>query len=152
MAEHGTRQCYADGCRLPECKAAQAKYRREHKARQLGVVTDFPKAGRKPKTAAEAAVVAAQDAVPAGAGWNEQQVLAELATLSSAETRKGAAASAIALAKILDNPNAVTSWVSAAKALPDILKDLREGSARKKGRLASVQSLVKPSSATGTDA
>lgn len=149
MAEHGERQCYADGCRCALCRQAQSRYRQEHKARQMGVVSEFPKAGRKPKTAAEAAVVAAQDAVPGVAGWNEQQVLAELATLTSAETRKGAAASAIALAKILDNPNAVTSWVSAAKALPVILEELRKGSARKRGRLASVQQMTRTDTATG---
>lgn len=151
MAEHGTRQCYADGCRLPECKAAQAQYRREHKARQLGVVTDFPKAGRRPKTAAEQ-VAAPVPSSQGSVGWYEQQVLDELATLTSAETRKGAAASAIALARVMDNPNAVNSHVAAAKALPGLLEDLRKGSARKKGRLASVQSMVKPGSATGTDA
>lgn len=149
MAAHGTRQCYADGCRLPECKAAQAQYRREHNARKLGVVTEFPKAGRRPGTAAEQ-VAAPVPSASGRVGATLQAVLDELATLTSAETRRGAAESAKALARILDNPNAINSHVAAAKALPVLLEDLRKGSARRKGRLASVQSMVsKPDTATG---
>lgn len=153
MAEHGTRQCYADGCRLPECRAAQAQYRREHKARQLGVVTDFPKAGRKPKTAAEQSVAVAVQAVPASrgeVGRNEQATMDELATLTSTETRKSIAQAALTMARLLDNPNAVGQWKGAASELRAIMSDLRQGSSKRAGRLASVQSMVKPK--TGSDA
>jgi hypothetical protein len=86
--------------------------------------------------------------IPDGAGPAERAVLEELSALTSAETRKGAAQSAIALARILDNPNAISNHVQAAKALPVVLEDLRKGSARRKGRLASVQAMTK--TATGT--
>lgn len=81
-------------------------------------------------------------------GKAEEAVLAELGTLTSAETRLGAVQSALALARVLDNPNAGSSGhVQAAKALPAILEDLRKGSARRKGRLASVQAITKSASA-----
>lgn len=149
MADHGSRQCYADGCRCAECRAAQSRYRQEHKSRQLGVVTDFPKAGRKPKTAAEATVVAAAAAVPS-VGRNEQATLDELATLTSAGTRKAIAQAAISMARLLDNPNAVPQWKGAASELRAIMADLRQGSSKRAGRLASVQQMTrKPDTATG---
>lgn len=155
MAVHGSRQCYADGCRLPECKAAQAQYRREHKARQLGVVSEFPRAGRRPGTAAEQSAVVAAQVVPASCGRvgpTEQATVDELALLTSAETRKAIAAGALVIARLLDNPNAVNQHSAALKTLQSVMADLRQGSTQRKGRLASVQSMVKRSgsdSATG---
>lgn len=148
MADHGTRQCYADGCRLPECKAAQSRYRQEHKSRQLGVVSDFPRAGRRPGTAAEVAVAAS--AVPSGVGRNERATLDELGTLTSAGTRKAIAEAAISMARLLDNPNAVPQWKGAASELRAIMSELRQGSTKRAGRLASVQRMTrKPDTATG---
>lgn len=141
MADHGTRQSYADGCRCAGCKAAQTQYRREHKARQSGVVTEFPKQGRRPK--GEAAPVPVS--MPSGGGLAEQAVLEELATLTSAETRRGAAQAALAMARILDNPLALAQQPAAAAKLTGILEELRKGSARKRGRLASVQQMTRQS-------
>lgn len=150
MADHGTRQCYADGCRLPECKAAQAKYMREYKARKAGAtVTDIRAPGRPKKGAVPTVPVSVGQ--PAEAGPNERAVLEELATLTSAETRKGVAAGALTMARILDNPLALAQQPSAFAKLQTALDDLRKGSARKRGRLASVQAMTK-TAATGTDA
>ena len=147
MAEHGTRQCYADGCRQPECKAAQAVYKREWRARQAGVPLEAPKAGRKSKAelASITTLPTAQNRTESGTdlGPAERAVLEELGTLTSAETRKGAAQSALAMARILDNPLALAQQPSAAAKLTQILEDLRKGSARRRGRLASVQAITK---------
>lgn len=149
MADHGTRQSYAEGCRCAPCKGAQAKYMREYKARKAGAtVTDIRAPGRPPKCAVPPVPVSA----PVGVGPNEQAVLEELATLTSAETRKGVAAGALTMARILDNPLALAQQPSAFAKLQTALEDLRKGSARRKGRLASVQSMVSKSgsdSATG---
>jgi len=40
VASCGTRNGYATGCRCTECKAAQARYQREYRARKRGV--DLP--------------------------------------------------------------------------------------------------------------
>jgi len=149
MAEHGTRQCYSQGCRLPECKAAQAEYVRGYKARKAGAVVDIRRPGRPRKGEGSPAPQPAPDA-PIGGGPTERAVLEELASLTSAEVRKGAAQAALAMARILDNPLALAQQPAAAMRLTTILEDLRRGSARRKGRLASVQAMttkVKPDSA-----
>jgi hypothetical protein len=147
MADHGSRQSYADGCRCASCKAAQATYRRDVKARQAGAtVTSIGKPGRRPKGAAAPQPVAAvaQDPLSRQIGPNEQAVLDELATLTSAETRKAAAAGAVTLAQIADNPLELgPSRKGAIQEIVKILEDLRKGSARRKGRLASVQAMTK---------
>ena len=148
MAECGTRQSYAEGCRCVDCKAAQAAYRRENKAVNAGVVTNIRQPGR-PKNGAVAEVPVL---APGFVGRAEQAVLEELATLTSASTRKGAAQAALALARILDNPQALAQHTAAAKALPDVLDDLRKGSARRKGRLASVQAMTSAKATEKQDA
>jgi hypothetical protein len=130
--EHGTRSAYKAGCLCDECKAANAEYMRERRAAQklpAGTVTQLPGTVQT-----------------VGAGATECAVLEELATLTSAETRKGAAQAALAMARILDNPKAIAQQPQAAARLTTILEDLRKGSARRKGRLASVQAMTK----TGT--
>ena len=155
MADHGTRQSYADGCRCPQCKAAQAKYHREYKARKAGADIPVAPQGHPRKGASVTALPVAEQArrvgKPApGAGAAETAVLEELATLTSAETRKGAAQAALAMARILDNPGALTQQPAAAARLTTILEDLRKGSARRKGRLASVQQMTRAATGTGT--
>lgn len=138
MADHGTRQCYADGCRQPECKAAQAQYMREWKARKSGAVVEMPTRGRPRKGSAQE-----RPDIGRAVGEAEQAVLEELETLSSAATRKSAVAAALAMARILDNPLALTQQASAAGKLLTIMEELRKGSGRSKGRLASVQAMTK---------
>jgi len=149
VAEHGTRQCYSQGCRLPECKAAQAEYVRGYKARKAGAVVDIRRPGRPRKGEASPAPIAAPE-MPAGGGPNEQAVRAELANLSSASVRLASAAAAVSMAKILDSPLALAQQPAAATRLEAIMSGLRQGSQKRKGRLASVQAMttkVKPDSA-----
>lgn len=150
MAEHGTRQCYANGCRLPECKTAQAKYQREYKARKAGVEIQIARQGRPRKGATVTAlpVAAARPQTPRAVGPTEQATLDELATLTSAETRKAMAAGVLVMARILDNPEALSQQPQAFAKLTAAMADLRQGSTRRKGRLASVQAMTKQ--ATGT--
>ena len=160
MADHGTRQRYAeDKCRCAPCKAAMSQYMREYKARRAGADIPVPTRGRPRKAAVavdgSAAGSATVTALPGAAttpvartGPAEAAVLEELSSLTSAETRKGAAQAALAMARILDNPLALSQQPAAAAKLTAILEDLRKGSARKRGRLASVQAMTR---ATGTD-
>ena len=156
MADHGSRQSYAEGCRCQPCKTAASTYMREWKARRMGADLPAPTRGRPRKTAvtvagsaAGSATVTALPGAHAGspAGAAESAVLEELASLTSAETRKGAAQAALAMARILDNPAAISQQPAAAAKLTAILEELRKGSARRKGRLASVQAMTR----TGTD-
>ena len=155
MAEHGTRQRYADDkCRCEPCKAAMSQYMREWKARRAGADIPAPTRGRPRKAAVavdgsaagSATVTALPGAAPSpvrAAGQAEAAVLEELASLTSAETRKGAAQAALAMARILDNPLALSQQPAAAARLTAILEELRKGSARTRGRLASVQAMTK---------
>jgi len=59
------------------------------------------------------------------------------------EARPGVAQAALALARILDNPNAVSSQPAAAKALAAPLDKLRSASARgSRGCLAVVRTMT----------
>jgi hypothetical protein len=65
---------------------------------------------------------------------------AEIAGL--AEGRPGLAAAALAMARIMDNPKAVSSQPSAAKVLASLLDKLRSASAQnRRGRLAVVRTM-----------
>ena len=80
-------------------------------------------------------------------GATERAVLEELATLTSAETRKSVAAGALVMARILDNPVALAQQPQAYAKLMAAMEELRKGSARRKGRLASVQAMTKSATA-----
>jgi hypothetical protein len=72
-------------------------------------------------------------------------VEAEIAGL--AEARPGIAQAALALARIMDNPRAVSSQPAAAKVLAALLDKLRSTSARgRRGQLAVVRTLTKKDS------
>jgi hypothetical protein len=60
----------------------------------------------------------------------------------AAQARPGLAQAALAMARLLDNPKAVSSQPSAAKVLSALLDKLRAASARgRRGRLAVVRSM-----------
>jgi len=151
MADHGTRQSYGEGCRCAPCKAAGAAYRREYKLRKSGALVDLPvrRTGRPPKNAPKQEPVKIPE--PGTVGSIERATLEELQTLTSSETRKAAAGAAVAMARILDNPLALAQQPAAAGRLESLMESLRKGSARRKGRLASVQAMTRPKqdSATG---
>lgn len=158
MADHGTRKAYIGGCRCVECKSANSTYVRELKARKAGADVEAPRRGRPPKfsvvsdfpqdrVSAPASDLSAHGDTTESGGPATQAVLAELESLTSAGTRLGAAQAALAMARLLDNPGALAQHKGAADSLVRILDDLRQGSARRKGRLASVQAMSK--AATG---
>ena len=131
--KHGVRARYKAGCRCVECKLAEANY---HKARRHGV------------TPISSAPSNAPEAEP-GHGAVEDGVLAELDGIAAADARPGLKQTALALARVLDNPLTVAQHPSAAHRLGEILTTLRKG-AEKKGRLAAVREMSRPTGkATG---
>src|SRR5947209_14415035 len=132
---HGTRGRYNDGCRCDECKWANTSYRREKRARDA--------AG-----GGTARVVPFTQAVPTAAaepGRVESAVERELDGLAQAEARPGLKEAAVALARILDNPKAVSQQPAAAKNLAEILERLRKGADARKSRLTSVRQMTRSS-------
>jgi hypothetical protein len=120
-AKHGTRRRYNEGCRCDECKDANTVYQQRYRQRPTVVVP-----------------LSAPVTPPSsfGPGPVEAGVEAEIAGL--AEARPGLAAAALALARILDNPRAISSQPPAARMLATLLDKLRSASAgRHLGRLAT---------------
>jgi hypothetical protein len=122
-AKHGTRHRYNDGCRCEDCTAANAAYQQKYRERRVIVPLSAP--------------VTPQTFEP---GPVEVAVEKEIAGLS--ETRPGLAQAALAMARVLDNPRAVSSQPAAAKVLATLLDKLRSASARSRsGRLAVVRAM-----------
>ena len=131
-AIHGTQRRYVEGCRCEDCKEAHRAAARDYRERRASGLT-------RP-----ASVAAIPSAVAAGPGPVEAGVEAEIAGLAEAEARLGLAAVALAVARILDNPKAVSSHPPAAKVLATLLDRLRSASARgRRGGLAVVRAMAK---------
>jgi hypothetical protein len=89
---------------------------------------------------------------PAGGPVDGETVAAvkeETAGLTQAETRPTLVAAALALARVLDNPNAVNQHAAATKELRATMEALHKGGDVRRSRLAAVRSMTRPSSATG---
>ena len=128
-AKHGTRRRYVEGCRCEDCTQANRVYFRRRRAAK-----GLPPTAVDPLPAAGASQSAERGPV-------ESAVEAEIAGL--AESRPGLAAGALALARVLDNPRAVSSQPTAAKVLASLLDKLHSASARgRRGNLASVRTMT----------
>jgi hypothetical protein len=118
MARHGTRRCYVNGCRCDDCTESNRVYFRQRRASQTGA--DLP---------------------PSDPGPVEAGVEIEIAGLS--EVRPGLAQTALALARVLDNPKAINQKAAAAKVLSGLLDKLATASAGgRRGRLSVVKSMI----------
>lgn len=147
--EHGTRGRYNDGCRCSSCKQANSDYYRD---RRTGKSTKIAKASTRklaavpdvytPRTPASAAPTVAPDSV-------EAAVREQLSRLSTVESRGGEVAAAIALARLLDNPDKASQHPAAARQLREYIEALRKGSDKKAGKLASVRRMSRPQLSPG---
>jgi hypothetical protein len=135
MAEsgHGTFRRYNNGCRCPDCTAANRLHQRDTRAKRRGL--PVPPPGGPVKAWSP----------PAEPGEVELAVLEELATLSAAKERPGIVAGVLQMCKILDSPDQFPTHVRAVAALEAAMKSLRKASgvgARHRGRLASVKPIT----------
>lgn len=121
-ARHGTRARYKAACRCDACRAAQASYQARYRDRVVNGET-------RPRPS----VVPPAGMQVAGPGDVELATVAELAGLSAAAEQPGLAAAAVAMAKVLDHPRALSPKPSAAKQLIAALDTLRMASARHRG-------------------
>jgi hypothetical protein len=111
-------------CKCAGCMEARRAYMQRWRARQRGLDIEEPK-----RTTVE------------------EDVRAELATMSAADSRPGLVAGALAMARILDNPRLATTHPSANRQLWQTLERIRLSSHTAKGRLAVVSQMTnrKPS-------
>ena len=156
---HGMRRSYKAGCRCDLCKQAESAYKRDLRRRHREAVGEFV-TGAVPSLS----LVAGGDsyeslgAEPVRVGMSvsyRESVIAprfspntvtaavslEISEIG-AHSRPGLAAAAIAMARILDNPKAVSSQPPAAKVLSALLDKLRSASGGRSGRLAVVRSMT----------
>lgn len=116
--EHG-RTRYTRGCRCNVCKAAEREYQRNRYRRRCGIPVDRPEGSPL--------IVASADG-QGEAGPVESAVQAELNSSHAATDKPGLVQIALAWARILDNPKAVSSQPAAAKVLATLLDKLRSAS------------------------
>ncbi len=123
-ATHGTRRRYNDGCYCEDCTSASTAYQQRYRQRPT-VVVSLP------------ASVTPQPIEP---GPVESGVKAEISG-SATDARPGLAATALALARIMDNPRAVSPQPTAARQLAVILGTLSKPT-QPRGKLAVVKSMT----------
>jgi hypothetical protein len=129
MAEAHNRRRYNQGCRCDVCRKAQADYAKQRRQNKTG-----EKLGVVPSVQVQAPVGEA----PSFDGEVLAAVDKELDQLTSTESRPGLAATARALARLLDNPLAMAQHPSAAGKLMEILAELGKTGRNRKGKLAAV--------------
>ncbi len=96
-----------------------------------------------PKLRPVCASETATDQLPSEPAPVESAVVAELDTLSAATDRPGVAQTALALARILDNPRAVSSQPPAAKVQVSLLDKMRSASVQgRRCRLSLVRTMT----------
>jgi hypothetical protein len=132
---HGSRRRYNDGCRCDDCKAAEASYRASYRQRKANGDPIGPKG-----SVVQMSQATALD--PVGPGPVEEAVRLEIADLTQAQARPGLAQTALALARIMDNPKATNQQPAAASKLTEILDKLHKGADARKSRLASVRQMT----------
>lgn len=129
MARHGTRYKYRAGCRCAECKSAQALYQRRYRDRVLnGETVPWPSV--------------APELPPSGPGRVEAAIGQEIEGLAMAAARPALVETAVSLARILDNPRAISQQPAAAGKLADILDRLHKGAAPRRGGLKLVRAMT----------
>lgn len=148
--EHGSRKGYRAGCRCDQCKCAEAGYQRDLKQRKLesdvpvgnaaGPAVRLASVSNNPVTSGNTALN--MYAEPAGAveGSAVAAVLAEIKDLS--DPRPGLVAIALEMARVLDDPKAITSKAPAAGRLADVLDRLSKGADKRRSRLAEVRKMT----------
>jgi hypothetical protein len=124
-AKHGTRRCYVAGCHCDACKAANRNYERERFARRAN--------GEAPSRRAPVVTLPEQPVVASGPRPVERAVTSEIGGSTQADMRPALVETAVSLARILDNPRAISPQAAAAGKLADILDRLHKGAAPSQG-------------------
>jgi len=123
---HG-RSRYNAGCRCGVCRAANRDHSRRRRSKQHLKPLPTP-AKESPRAEFTSGAVT-------------EAVAAQLADNPAAQERPGLYAIAIRLAQLLDNPDAVPQYASAAHRLTEVLTILSKSAARR-GRLSAVRGMT----------
>jgi hypothetical protein len=137
---HGLRQTYKAGCRCDLCKQAESEYKKDLRRRQREAVGEFVTPVTPALSLVTPEVVTANSQV-SSLGAVEAAVAGEIEQLGP-HRRPGVAAVALALARILDNPKAVSTQPPAAGQLVHAMNTLRKSATGAKPKLASVRAMT----------
>ncbi len=127
---HGRSRYRHHGCRCEVCVAANRVYMRDLRARKRGL-TPVPVADMVADLPQSGPVVAA--------------VRRDLDGLGDLTGWEYLAASAVAMARILDSDGNIPTWPAAAKQLMSVMDTLHREAAPKQGTLAAIQAMSRSS-------
>lgn len=136
--------CYNGGCRRPECKKAATDARRERRRLAREAVGELPSLDTDRTRLASVLTnnpSSSGDASTRVLRTVEHAVSLEIEALG-AHSRPGLVAVALALARVLDNPKAVSTMPAAAAKLVYILEVLRRGAVGGKPKLVAVRRMT----------
>lgn len=149
-AKHGIAK-YNAGCRCDVCKKATSEY---HKARRRKLAEsvgdpDVPLgAGLRLLNGLADNAPTCENPVSAPSNSVVSAVMEEIQSLSG-HKRPALAASAVALAEVLDNPKATATKPAAAAKLAVLLEQLRKSTDGKKSKLTAIRSMTSANTAAG---
>ena len=121
------RAAYRRGCRCEVCCEANRVYAREHKRRKKSEIRAVPEV--KHNVSPRGRVVEA--------------VARDLASCNAFDERPGLAATAMAMAELLDNPSATPQWPAAAARLTAILMEVVPAVPVRASGLAAVREMTR---------
>jgi hypothetical protein len=139
--KHGKRTTYVRGCRCDPCKEANRKYTedlRDRKRTNKPVLTPLRSLNPEP----EQKQVQVYDPDEPGRVESAVQLEINLLTQKVRETLPGLIASALAMARDIDNPALATSHPSSQRQLMAALSQLHNASVGRKGKLADVAQMA----------
>ena len=119
---------YRRGCRCDKCCEANRVYARELKRR---------------KKAEGVRVVSNLDTSPTPRGRVVEAVATDLASVNAFDERPGLAATAMAMAELLDNESATPQWPAAAARLAAILLELVPAVPARRSGLQAVRDMTR---------
>lgn len=140
--EHGKRTTYVRGCRCDACKQANTEYGQNLKKRRRTGQRIQPPLASVTTIRQQESAVATIERDPDEPGRVELAVLKEVQSLSASSRHAGLVESIMTMAKILDNPEAITTHPSAHRQLTLGLDKLHEESVGRKGMLADVAAMT----------
>jgi hypothetical protein len=135
---------YNAGCRCDVCKKATSEYHRARR-RRLAEATGDPSvpvgAGLRVINGAAEPPATSADTDPDGRPSVVLGVSEAIESMAG-HRRPDLAAAALALASVLDNPKAISTWPAAAAKMSDLMEQLRRSGDGKRSKLASIRSMT----------
>lgn len=133
-ADHGTRSRYNAGCKCELCANAERQYKRDRRAKKR------EQAGTSAPAASVIAQLPAAAAPATESGETVEQSVQREIDKRDTSARPGLVATALALARVLDNRGALMQHASAAARLTDILNQIAGMATKTPSKVSALRS------------